>query len=154
MKKVLQFFLCMNLCIMLAMPVSAAEVVSEEDVIEVEETKTSMYVTNYYSKVLGKLSSINGIASKDITFCPASATGGSTEYVTSVQLHVRVSGNPCVLYLQASDGTIHNITITSNKIIILDELNDSDPFGNWKVWIETTGISSRADITMRIYYNY
>lgn len=152
MKKVLSIILCLNLCISLAMPVSAAEAVAKDDVIEAVVTNTSMYATNYYSRGLGTLSSTNGIASKVITANPVS--GSSAEYVTSVQLHVRISGAPCVFYLQSSDGTVYNITITSNKIITLDELNDSDPFGSWKIWIKTTGTSSMANIIMKVYYNY
>ncbi len=71
MKKVLSFILCISLCIMYTLPVSAMEVISKENIIEQEEVSVPAS-SNYFSKILPKINSANGVASKIVTERPLS----------------------------------------------------------------------------------
>lgn len=153
MKKIISFFVCMNLCITLAMPVSAAEIMPKENVIEKEEASTTLG-SNSFSKVLPKLSSVNGTASKIVTFSTGSTSGSAQ--ITSIKLYVRVASgsSPFILNMQAPDGTTYSFVITKSETIILDNFNGCDLSGSWKIWIETQGTASTADITVTLNYSY
>lgn len=151
MKKILSIFMCMNLCIMLAIPVSAAEVLSKENVIEKEEISTTSS-SDYYSKALPILSSTNGTASKVVTISVDSMS--DSMQVTSISLYIRLGGSPCMLYIQAPYETIYTFNLTKGGNITVDDFNGCDPSGNWKIWIETQGTASTVSGTIKVYYGY
>ncbi len=154
MKKVLSIVLCMSLCIMCTLPISAAEVMPKKNGIEKEEVSTTSG-SNYFSKILPKLNSINGTVSNVVTFSSGSISG-SERVVTSISLYVRVSSgsDPFIIYIQAPDGTIYSFVITTSGTITIDNFNGCDPKGSWKIWIETQGTVSSATITAKICYDY
>lgn len=151
MKKVLSIILCMCLCIMYTLSVSAAEAVPKGNVIEKEEISATAG-SNYFSGVLPKLSSASGVASRVVTL-PTGSISGSAQ-ITSISLYVRAGGDPFILYLQAPDGTIYSFVITKSETITLGDINGFDPSDSWKLWIETQGTVSTATITAKIYYEY
>lgn len=151
MKKILSIILCMGLCIMYTLPVSATEAVPKENDIEKEEISATSG-SNYFSGVLPKLSSTSSTASRVVTL-PTGSTSGSA-HVTSIRLYVRAGGYPFILYLQAPDGTIYSFVITKSETITLDNINGCNPSDSWKIWIETQGTVSTATITATIYYDY
>lgn len=146
MKKALSIILCIGLCIMFVIPVSA-----EELPMEIQENSISKDATNYFSKTL-KLNSVNGISPEVVTYTPGSISGSAQ--ISSISFYVRVSGNPFILYVQAPDGTMHSFVINKSENVIIDDLNDCTPSGTWKIWIETLGIASTATITIKMNYSY
>lgn len=153
MKKVLSIILCVSLCIMYALPVSAAEVVPKEnDIVKEEVSATSG--SNSFSKILPKLSSTNGTASKVATITSGSISHSAQ--VTSISLYVSVSSgsDPCILYIQLPDGTIHYIYVTGSGTYTIDVFNGDNPFGSWKIWIETQGTVSIVSGTIKVNYSY
>ncbi len=150
MKKLMSIITCMTLCVMMAMPVSAAEVMSKENVIEKEEVSATSG-SNCFSRTLSKLNLINGTAS----FSSGSLSGNG-QVVTSISLYVRVpSGSfPFILNLQAPDGTTCSVAITESGTIILDDFNGCSPSGSWKIWFEPQGTVSTATITVKVCYDY
>lgn len=153
MKKVLSMILCVSLCIMYALPISAAEVVPKEIDIEKEEVSATSG-SNSFSKTLPKLISINGTESGIVTITSGSISGNVQ--VTSIKLYVRVSSgsDSFIIYIQAPDGTIYSFVVTESGTIIIDNFNGCDPTGSWKIWIETQGTISTANITMTVNYSY
>ncbi len=150
MKKVLSMILCVSLCIMYALPVSAAEVMPKENVIEKEEV-SAISGSNFFSRTLSKLSLINGTA----TFSSGSISG-SEQFVTSLSLSVRVASgiSPFILYIQAPDGTTNSVVITKSTTINLDDFNGCNPSGSWKIWSEPQGALLTATIRVTVYYDY
>lgn len=153
MKKFFSFLLCMNLCITLAMPVLAAEILPKEAVIEKEEISVTSS-SNYYSKALPTLSSINGTASRVATFTTGFISDGMQ--ITSIILYIRVSTgcSPFMLYIQAPYGTIYSFNLTKGGNITVDDFNGCDPSGIWKIWIETQGTASTVNGTIKVSYSY
>lgn len=153
MKKVLSIILCVSLCIMYTLPVSAAEVMPKENVIEKEEINATS-ASNSFSKTLTKLSSTNGTTSRVATFTSGSISGNAQ--ITSIRLYVRASSgsDPFIIYIQAPDGTTDSVLMMGTGTIELDCFNGCNPSGSWKIWIETQGIASTADITMTVCYSY
>lgn len=84
MKKVLSIILCMSLFIMCTLPVSAAEVMTKENVLEKEEL-SAILNSNCFSRTLSGLALMNGTA----TVSSGSISGNAQ--VTSISLYVRVS---------------------------------------------------------------
>lgn len=123
MKKVILIITYISLCIMFAMPVTAAEVVSKEGVVEIKDVNTSLFSTSSFSKTLSKINSINGIASPVMTFRSGSIIGSDAQ-ITSVRLYVRTSAGsaPFIVYIQSPDGTIYSFVVTSSKTLELDFL--------------------------------
>ena len=105
------------------LPVSAAEIMPKENVIEKEEISATSG-SNYFSHTLPRLALMNGTA----TFSSGSISGNAQ--VTSISLYVRVSSrsSPVIIYIQAPDGTIYSfriaasVTITSNQFNLMDAL--------------------------------
>ena len=153
MKKVLSIILCMSLCIMDTLPVSAMEVMPKENVIEKEEVSATSG-SSCFSKSLSKLSSVNGATSKVVTFTSGSVVSGAQ--VTSIKVFVNKStgSDPFIIYIQAPDGTIYSFLVTGSETIVLDYFNGCDPSGSWKIWIKTQGLVSTANITLTVYYSY
>ena len=151
MKKVISIILCMSLFIMCTLPVSAAEVMPKENVMEKEEI-SAIAGENYFSKILPKLNSVNGTESNVVNFSPGSTSGGTK--ITSMSFNVRALGDSFVLYIQAPDGTIYSFLITENKTITIDNFNSCNPSDTWKIWIKTLGAVSTASITAKISYSY
>lgn len=147
MKKVLSIILCMSLCIMCTLTVSAAEVMP----IEKEEVSGTSG-SNYFRKILPRLSSTNGTASDVATLSSGSVSGSAQ--VTSISLYVRVGGDPFKLYVQAPDGTLFWTVIDATGTIVVDNSNGENLPGTWSIWIETLGTASYATITATLNYNY
>ncbi len=114
-KNVLSVILCISLCIMDTLPVSAAELMPKENIIEKEEISATLS-SNYFSKAFPELSSINGTASRVVTITSGSISSGAK--ITSIGLYVSVSSgsSPLILYIQASDGTIYSFVITKAEL--------------------------------------
>lgn len=125
MKKVLSIIMCMSLFIMWTLPVSAAEVISKENIIEKEDVSATSG-SNSFSRTLSKLALMNGTA----TFSSGSIS--SNAQVTSISLYVRASSGsfPVIIYIQAPDGTTQSGTITFN------DFSGCNPSGSWKIWFE------------------
>lgn len=126
MKKILSIILCMSLCIMCTLPVSAAEVIPKENVIEKAEVSATAD-SNYFSRTLPKLDSMNGIASNSVTFSTGSVSGGAQ--ITSISFYVRASGDPFILYIQDPDGTMYSFVITKSGTVTIDNLSGCNPLG-------------------------
>ena len=149
MKKVLSIILCLSLCIMYTLPVSAAEVIPKENVIEKEEISATSG-SNCFSYTLPKLALMNGSA----TFSLGSISGNAQ--VTSVSVYVRVATgtSPVIIYIQAPDGTIYSFNTAASVTITTNQFNGCDPSGDWKIWIETDGIMTTSTITVKVCYDY
>lgn len=153
MKKVLSIILCMSLCIISVMQVSAEEV-SKEHFIEVEGNNIATYSSYYFNKQEIRLSSVAGSESKHTSISTGSVSGNAQ--VTSMSLNVRVNGgsDPFKLYIQAPDGTLHCVVMEATGVIDVDNFNGKNLSGSWTIWIETLGTASLATISMRINYIY
>ena len=141
MKKFISFITCIAMCMMLVMPVSAAEVVSEEETITMtEESIASVYSTNYFRKITKKLNSVYGNPSEIVTLSSGSVTGSDPQ-ITSVTLYSRVSSgsDPFYLYVVDPNGYLDYFLVSSSGTITTNDFNGLDPTGDWKIWIETTG---------------
>ena len=105
MKKVLSIIMCMSLFIMWTLPVSAAEVISKENIIEKEDV----------SATSGSIS--------------------SNAQVTSISLYVRASSGsfPVIIYIQAPDGTTQSGVITQSGTITFNDFSGCNPSGSWKI---------------------
>lgn len=156
MKKFISFITCIAMCMMLVMPVSAAEVVSEEETITMtEESIASVYSTNYFRKITKKLNSVYGNPSEIVTLSLGSVTGSDPQ-ITSVTLYSRVSSgsDPFYLYVVDPNGYLDYFLVSSSGTITTNDFNGLDPTGDWKIWIETTGDVSTATITLTVNYKY
>lgn len=153
MRKVMSIIICLAFCVMMAMPVSAAEEMPIENVIEKEEVHKTLS-SNYFNKAFPELSSTSGNASKVVTITSGSISEGAQ--VTSISIYVRVSlgSSPLILYIQAPDGTIYSFVITKNGTITINDFNGFDPSGTWKIWIETQGTVSTISGTFKVNYSY
>lgn len=147
MKKVLSIILCMSLFIMCTLPVSAAEVMTKENVLEKEEL-SAILNSNCFSRTLSGLALMNGTA----TVSSGSISGNAQ--VTSISLYVRVSSgsSPVIIYIQAPDGTIYSFRITTSGTITSNQFNGCDPSGTWKIWVEPKEII--PSITLKVCYDY
>lgn len=156
MKKLISFITCIAMCVMFAMPVSAAEVVSEEETVTMtEESVASVYSTNYFRKITTKLNSVYGNPSEIVNLSSGSVTGNDPQ-ITSVTLYSRVSSgsDPFYLYVVDPNGYLDYFLVSSSGTITTNDFNGLDPTGNWKIWIETTGDVSTATITLTVNYKY
>ncbi|GFI32690.1 hypothetical protein IMSAGC013_04094 [Lachnospiraceae bacterium] len=151
MKKILLIILCMNLCLIPFMPVSAEEI-SEEYSMSIEGDKISAYASNYFTKPTIRLNSVAGSESRYVNISTGSVSGN----IISISLYVRVinGSDPFKLCLQAPDGSLFWTVIEKTGTIDINSFDGKDLSGNWKMWIETLGISSTAEIKMKIYYNF
>ena len=55
MKKFVSFITCIAMCMMLVMPVSAAEIKTEDSITMTEESEAALYSTNYFRKITPKV---------------------------------------------------------------------------------------------------
>ncbi len=151
MKKVLLIILCMNLCFAYFLPVSAEEV-SEERSMPIEEDNISTYASNYFTKPAIRLNSVAGSESRYANFSTGSVSGN----ITSINLYVRVinGSDPFKLCVQASDGSLFWTVVEKTGNIDINSFNGKGLSGNWNMWIETLGITSTAEVKIKIYYNY
>ncbi len=147
MKKVLSIILCMSLFIMCTLPVSAAEVMTKENVLEKEEL-SAILNSNCFSRTLSGLALMNGTA----TVSSGSISGNAQ--VTSISLYVRISSgsSPVIVYIQAPDGTRYSFRITTSGTITSNQFNGCDPSGTWKIWVEPKEII--PSITLKVCYDY
>lgn len=151
MKKVLSTILCISLCVLYTLQVSAAEALPKEDFVRKDEVRTTAS-SNYYSKALPELRSTSGTSSRVITFSLGSISDSMK--VVSMSLNIHLLGESCIIYIQAPDGTIYRFPVTRSGTITIDNFNGCDPLGNWKIWIETKGTVSTISGTIKIYYSY
>ena len=149
MKKVLSIILCMGLCMLCVLPVSAAEALPKEDVIEKEETNATSG-SNYFRSQTIRLNSAGGNTSSKVKISTGSVIGN----ISSIILIVRAGGDPFKLYLQSPDGTLFWIVMDATGEIGVDKFNGQNLSGSWMLWIETLGTASTATISMRINYDY
>lgn len=143
MKKVLSIILSMSICFLLSIQVSAAEVLSKENIIEKEEISV-ISGSNCFSHTMSRLDLMDGTA----TFSSGSISGNVQ--VTSIKLYVSVSS--VIIYIQAPDGTIYSFPITRSGTITLNQFNGCDPSDDWKIWVEPNGVV--PSITVNVYYDY
>lgn len=101
MKKLMSIIISMVLGVMIAMPVSAAEAMPKEDVIEKEETNATSG-SNYFRSQTIRLNSAGGNTSSKVKISTGSVIGN----ISSIILNVRAGGDPFKLYLQSPDGTL------------------------------------------------
>lgn len=149
MKKLMPIITSVVLCVMMAMPVSAAEVMSKENVLEKEEVSATTGSSYYISRTI-RLNSTSGSESAHASISTGSVIGN----ISSIIFNVRAGGNPFKLYLQAPDGTLFWITMDSTGDIGVDNSNGKDLSGTWTIWIETLGTASSATISAKIYYDF
>lgn len=149
MKKLMPIITSVVLCVMMAMPVSAAEVMPKENVLEKEEVSATTGSSYYISRTI-RLNSTSGSESAHASISTGSVIGN----ISSIIFNVRAGGNPFKLYLQAPDGTLFWITMDSTGDIGVDNSNGKDLSGIWTIWIETLGTASSATISAKIYYDF
>lgn len=149
MKKLMPIITSVVLCVMMAMPVSAAEVMPKENVLEKEEVSATTGSSYYISRTI-RLNSTSGSESAHASISTGSVIGN----ISSIIFNVRAGGNPFKLYLQAPDGTLFWITMDSTGDIGVDNSNGKDLSGTWTIWIETLGTASSATISAKIYYDF
>ena len=150
MKNIVSYIVCLCMCVAFTIPVSAKEKVQEN---ETEMLFDDVSLTNYFTKTI-KLNSVNGNSSGIVTISSGSITGNPE--TTSIILNIRANAgsDPFILYIQAPDGTVYSILVTGSKTIELSFFNGCNPSGSWKIWIETQGTASTANITMKVNYSY
>ena len=156
MKKLISFISCIAMCVMFAMPVSAAEVVSEEETITMtEESVASVYSTNYFRKITTKLNSVYGNPSNTSKLSSGSISGTNPK-ITSLTIYSRVSSgsDPFYVYVEDPKGNIGVAAVSSSGTITTDVFNGLNPAGDWYVWIVTAGDVSTATITLTVNYSY
>lgn len=147
MKKIFSIILCVSLCILCVLPVSAAEVMSKENVLEKEELSATLS-PNYFSRTLSRLALMNGTA----TFSSGSISGSAQVSLISLQVRLSSGSSPIIIYMQAPDGTIYSFRITTSGTITSNQFNGCDPLGDWKIWVEPN--ETIPSITVKIYYDY
>ena len=115
------------MCVMFAMPVSAAEVVSEEETITMtEESVASVYSTNYFRKITTKLNSVYGNPSNTSKLSSGSISGTNPK-ITSVTIYSRVSSgsDPFYVYVEDPKGNIGVAAVSSSGTITTDVFNET-----------------------------
>ncbi len=147
MKKIFSIILCVSLCILCVLPVSAEGALPKENVLEKEELSATLD-SNCFSRTLSRLALMNGTA----TVSSGSISGNAQ--VTSISLYVRVSSgsSPVIIYIQAPDGIIYSFRITTSGTITSNQFNGCDPSGDWKIWVEPKEII--PSITLKVCYDY
>ncbi len=155
MKKFISFITCIAMCMMLVMPVSAAEIKTEDSITMTEESEAALYSTNYFRKITPKLNSAFGYPSSIATLSSGSVTGSDPQ-ITSVTVYSRVdrNSNPFYVYVVDPNGYGYYEKVTSSGTITIKDFNGLNPTGEWKIWIETLGDVSTATITLTVNYRY
>ena len=91
MKKLISFITCIAMCMMLVMPVSAAEIAPKDETVTMtDESVASVYSTNYFRKITSKLNSVYGNPSTVATLSSGSVTGANPS-ITSCLLYTSPS---------------------------------------------------------------
>ena len=129
MKKLFSFITCIAMCMMLVMPVSAAEIAPEEEIVTMtQEAGASVYTyNNYFRKITPKL---NG------------------------EFTVSTGSDPFYVYVEDPKGNVGVAAVSSSGTITTDAFNGLNPAGDWYVWIVTAGDVSTATITLTVNYSY
>lgn len=152
MKKIISIILCMSLCIMPVLSVSAKEA-SREDYAAIDEYNESIYDSNNLISSTIKLNAVNGGVSRKVSIPSGSVSGNP---IISTALNVRASNgsDPFKLYLQAPDGTTFWIIMDATGVTGVDNFNIENLSGRWTIWIETLGTVSTATISVKTNYDY
>lgn len=144
--------LVVAIVMMLTMSVS----VFAEETTLVPDEAVSMLSTNYFTGSTGTMNSL--YQNESTIFNISSGTIPSLSKVSSVTLNVNVSSGSGSFYLNVKhpndDVVQHYITGTGSKSVTLNQFNNTDPQGTWKVSITTTGIVSTATARMTVNYTY
>ncbi len=157
MKKLISFITCIAMCMMLVMPVSAAEIAPEEEIVTMtQEAGASVYTyNNYFRKITPKLNSVFGNPS-DAAKLSSGSISGTNPKITSVTIYSRVStgSDPFYVYVEDPKGNVGVAAVSSSGTITTDAFNGLNPAGDWYVWIVTAGDVSTATITLTVNYSY
>ena len=157
MKKLLSLITCFALCVMLVMPVSAAEVKATENVAVEEaviENEAVAYSTGYFTGQTGKMNSWEGTESAAYTISSGSIPREAV--VTKVTLNVPVSSGSSGFYIfvECPDGTYAERYVSRSGQITITDLNGHLAYGKWKISIMSVGQVSTATARMRVDYSY
>lgn len=156
MKKLIYFITCIAMCMMLVMPVSAAEIAPKDETVTMtDESVASVYSTNYFRKITSKLNSVYGNPSTVATLSSGSVTGANPS-ITSVTVYSRVStgSDPFYVFVEDPYGNWDYDIVSASGTSTFSSFNGYDPSGSWKVWIVTMGDVSTATLTLTVNYHY
>ena len=153
MKKIVSVITCIMLCAILAIPVSAAEISTVDEVDVITENSTYSVNAGYFRKITPLLNSVNG-KSSDVATLSSGSISGNNPKITSVSLYVRVSSGSDSFYVYVKDPNKNTafITVSSSGTYDITDFNGLDPSGDWQIWIVTKGTVSTATITMTVNY--
>lgn len=157
MKKLVSGILCMALCMMFAIPVSAAEIpnAATKNVAISKVGDTVIRATNYFTGSTVKMNSLyrNKSAISNIS---SGSVLGTNPQVTSVSLNVTVSSgsDSFKLYVEDPSGYGGYTTISKSGTVKFSDFNGRNPKGTWKVYIVTNGTVSTATARMTVNYSY
>lgn len=151
MKKLVSSFLCIVLCVMCFMPVSAAENINAVT----EKNYAVSRSTNYFTGSTIKMNSLYGVQSAISNISSGSVLGTNPE-VTSVSLSVTVSSGSDSFKLYVEDPTGYGgyTTVSKSGTVKLTAFDGRAPKGTWKVYIVTNGTVSTATARMTVNYSY
>lgn len=149
-KRFFSFIVVMTMMFTMSMSAFAEESPLTQD----EEIST--FATDSFSGNTGTMNSL--YQNESTIFNISSGTLPPLAKVSSVTLNVNVSSGSAPFYLNvkhpSGDVVQHYITGTGSKSVTLDQFNDRDPRGTWKVSITTTGTVSTATARMTVNYTY
>lgn len=163
MKRKLSLLLVVTLlCTLFVMPVSAAELPSEDvatssAVVIADDGIMPAATTgsNYFSKITTKLNSVNGAtASSSLS---SGSCSGTTRSITEVTVYCRVSSGSSnfLLTVTSPSGKVQTMSCgTSSATYTFTGFNGEDPYGTWKVAINSRGTVSTVTATLKTTYNY
>lgn len=157
MKKLMSIITCMALCVMMVMPVSAAEITPVDNTVVSSEYDNGVMPlsTNYFTGSTSRMNSLNGVMSGMSKISSGSISVGNPS-VTSVSLNVTVSSGSSsfYLYVVSPSGKSASKLVRSSGTVTFSEFNGEDPTGSWYVYIITTGTVSTATARMTVNYSY
>ncbi len=157
MKKLLSLITCFALCVMLVMPVSAAEVKATENVAVEEiaiDNEAVAYSTGYFTGQTRKLNSWDGTESVRSPISSGSIPKGAV--VKGITLNVTVSSGSSGFYLlvESPQGDVVSTYVSRSGEIKLSEFNGDPASGTWYVSIISVGTVATATARMRVDYSY
>lgn len=157
MKKLLSSMLCLAICVMFVMPVSANETpIIDTEMLAVSERSTvTTRATNYFTGSTVKMNSLYGSQSA-ISNISSGSVLGTKPQVTSVSLNVTVSSgsDSFKLYVEDPYGYYDYVTVGKSGSVSFSSFNGINPTGKWKVYIVTNSTVSTATARMKVDYSY
>ncbi|WP_052344384.1 hypothetical protein [Bacillus ndiopicus] len=147
--------ICSFIVMMIMMFTMSMSVFAEETTLTPDEA-ISTFAINYFSGSTGTMNSL--YQNESSIFNISSGTLPPFAKVSSVTLNVNVSSGSAPFYLNVKnpngDVVQHYITGTGSKSVTLNQFNNTDPQGTWKVSITTTGTVSTVTARMTVNYTY